>query len=155
METSTKKYKKEDGETSEDIPYAIKNTAREVERLATSIMEVNNILPEQVHWIDFTVGGDHGQGALQLGFRMTLVVTDEKKLEDPDDDDDKAITLESIVVEAICKKDNAVILKLTVNNSFVVAMQEMATGKLKMAMDERVKCSATVPPLHVNAPQRR
>ena len=86
---SSAKYEKEVGETPEEIEYAIKNAAREIERLVTSVMEVEKILPEQVLRIDVTSGGDHGQGALQLGIRLTIVVIDEKKLEDPDNDDDK------------------------------------------------------------------
>ena len=145
-ETSSAKYEKEDGKTPDDIPYSIKDAAQEVDRLATSVMEVDN-LPGQVRRIDVTSGGDHGQGALQLGIHVTMVVTNEKKLEDSDNDDDKSITLQSIVAEAICKKDNAAILKLAVNDSFVASMRDMATSNLKMARDEQGKVQGTLAPL--------
>ena len=63
------KYDKGDGEKQERIEYSIRHAAREVERLTSSIMEVNNILPSHVRRIDLTTGGDHGKGALQLGIQ--------------------------------------------------------------------------------------
>ena len=147
VKVRTAKYEKDVGETPEEIQHAIKNAAREIERLVTSVVEVEKILPEEALRIDVTSGGDHGQGALQLGIRLTIVVIDEKKLEDPDDDDDKSITLNSIVGEATCKKDNAAVLKLTLNDDFAEAMKAMVTGKLEMAIDEEGKVQVNFVPL--------
>ena len=50
---------------------------------------------------------------------MKLVVKDRVELVSLDDDDEKAITLDSIAVEVICKKDNADELKHMVNKQLV------------------------------------
>jgi len=66
--------------------------------------------------------------------RVTVVMTEERVLECLDNDDKHAITVESIFAEVICKKDSAAILKLTINNKLVEAMQEISESKLEMAV---------------------
>ena len=56
------------------------------------------------------------KGAFQRGIRVAMVVKDEVQLKTPDEDDDKAVTVDSIVAEIICKKDNAKMLELTINS---------------------------------------
>ena len=43
-----------------------------------------------------------------------MVVKEEVQLKTLDDDDDKAVTVDSIVAEVICKKDNAKVMELTI-----------------------------------------
>ena len=141
--TGVEKYDKGDGEKQERIEYSIKHAAREVERLTSSIMEANNILPLHVGRIDLTTGGDHGKGALQLGIRLTMVVSNEGELRNHDHDDDKAITVDSILAEVICKKYNADVLKITINSKFVEVMRGIEEGKLELIVTEpgKVKCN--------------
>ena len=143
VHTGTAKYNKGDGEKPEIIEYSVKDVAREVERLTESMMQAHDILPLHVARIDVTTGGDHGKGALQQGIRLTLVVKDEVELESPDDDDEKAVTTDSIVAEVICKKDKAEVLELTVNSQLVEALREIADGKLEITptMPGKVKCT--------------
>ena len=65
--------------------------------MTSSIMEVNKILPLHVRRIDLTTGGDHSKGALQLGTRLTMVVRNECELLNHDHDNEKAITVDSII----------------------------------------------------------
>ena len=72
---------------------------------------------------------------------------DEVEMKNPDDDDEKAVTVDSIVAEVICKKDNAKVLELTINNQFVEAMSEIVYGKLEMTatVPGKVKCTIISP----------
>ena len=82
--------------------------------MVESMMQAHDILPRHVARIDVTTGGDHGtsKGAFQQGIHMAMVVKDKMQLKTPDDDDDKAVTGDSIVAEVICKKDNEKVLEL-------------------------------------------
>ena len=97
-------------------------------------MNTHSILPLNVKRVDVTTGGDHGQGALQHGVRVTVVTTEETVLERSGNDDRHAITVESIFAEVICKKDSAAILKLTINDQLVEAMREISESKLEMVV---------------------
>ena len=68
---------------------------------------------------------------------------DEVELKNPDDDDEKAVTVDSIVAEVICKKDNAKVLELTINSQLVEALSEIADGKPEMTptMPGKIKCT--------------
>ena len=76
-----------------------------------------------------------------------MVVKEEVQLKTLDDDDDKAVTVDSIVAEVICKKDNAKVMELTINSQLVEAMSEIADGKLEMTatVPGKVKCTI-IPP---------
>ena len=100
--------------------------------MVEAMLQANDILPRHILRIDVTTGGDHGKGAFQQGIRLTLVVKDEVELKNPDDDDEKAVTVDSIVAEVICKKDNAKVLELTINSQLFEALSEIADGKLEI-----------------------
>ena len=65
VDTGTANYDKGAGENPEIIEYSVRNAAREVERLAESMMQAHGILPRHVARIDVTTGSDHGKGAFQ------------------------------------------------------------------------------------------
>ena len=129
-------YDKKDGEKAEKMEYSMENMAREEERQTACIMESNVILPDYLRRIDLTTGGDDGQGALQQGVQVTIVLNDDIEIDDHDEDDKHLLTYELIIIiaEVICKKDNAEIMKLTINTQLSEAMKEIAKYKLALSI---------------------
>ena len=71
---------------------------------------------------------------------------DEVEMKNPDDDDEKAVTVDSIVAEVICKKDNAKVLEITNNSQLVEALSEIADGKLEITPTVPGKTKCTIIP---------
>ena len=65
-----------------------------------AMMQAHGILPLHIAHINITTDDDHGKGTLQQGIYLELVVKDGVELVSLDDDDEKAITLDSIAVES-------------------------------------------------------
>ena len=124
-------YDKKVGEKVGKTEYSMENMAREVERQTACIMESNVILPDYLRRIDpASTGGNHGQGALQQGVQVTIVLNDDIEIDGHDEDDKHSFTNELIIVEVTYKKDNAEIMKLTINTQLSEAMKEIARCKL-------------------------
>ena len=114
--------------------------------MAESMMQAHDILPRHIARIDVTTGNDHDKRALQQGIRLTLVVKEEAELKSPDDDDEKALAVDSIVAEVICKKGNAKVLELTINRKLIEALSEITDGKLEMTPTAPGKVKYTIIP---------
>jgi hypothetical protein len=103
-------YDKGDGERPEILKVMQKNMANELIAQLSRFMISKDFTFADIEQIDVMAGGDHGQGAFQVGAKVVIVL---KNADEP------GTRFEIWVAEVICKKDNSeVIRKCCVSQSW-------------------------------------
>jgi hypothetical protein len=96
------KYAYEEGQKEQRIEFSYKNMKDELEKQISAELEMSGLVLSDIERVDLILGGDHGAGAFQFGVKV--VIASKKSV----------LTFDIAVAEVICKKDNAEVLKLTV-----------------------------------------
>ena len=116
MFTTTKKTK---GETREAVKYWYKNPTEEFMASVASIVNGNEIDPNEIVYINHCAGGDHADVKFQM-LAKTIIRTVTGKT---------YVDIYSLA-DVLCKKNNGDILSNTVLKHMILGMNKIAAGKL-------------------------
>jgi hypothetical protein len=118
------KYAYEEGEKEETIEFSYKSLREELEKqIAAEIQKLGLPLSAiKIERVDLILGGDHGAGAFQFGVKVVIVINrrqqDEPTFSIPTpksvSTSEDTIVFDIAIAEVICRKDNAEVLKLTI-----------------------------------------